>query len=119
MGRQVLGPRAAADVPKLRGVLTQLFSAVFAVAASDEEGEKDLRKGGQPGPVEVQLRGEMWAKGATPVWLDFQLRPEALAQVDIDGDGPRVALNLGAEQGAEPYNTSVAPLRRNHARSSR
>jgi len=56
----------------------------------------------------------MQSEGMTPVWLDFRLRPDVLAQSDIDADGPRVVLALGDNQ-----STSVAPLRRNHARSSR
>jgi len=51
----------------------------------------------------------------SPVALDFQLRPEVLAQSDVDGDGPRVAVNLGADD----QSTSVAPCRLSHLRSSR
>jgi site-specific DNA recombinase len=114
LGGDVREAAGSGDVAKLRACVDQLFSEV--VAGVDPHGytpTRRLRNGGRSG-VGGRIRWEMQTEGATPVWLDFRLRPDVLAQSDVDADGPRVALALGENQ-----STNVAPLRRSHARSSR
>jgi hypothetical protein len=102
------------DRTSLRAAVDQLFSEV--VVSVDPDGytpTRRLRNGGRSG-VGGQIRWEAQVLGNSPVALDFRLRLDVLAQSDVDADGPQVALALGENQ-----STSVAPLRRNHARSSR